>query len=100
MRDPVAYTDLLCELHPVGDPRLCAERLAATAERTGITRFALLAEGSGDQAATEANVRRLAAEVLPLLPPPPGATAEGAAPASGPAVLAGPVSSPAAPATG
>ncbi|MER5709460.1 LLM class flavin-dependent oxidoreductase [Streptomyces sp. NPDC002122] len=67
MRDPVAYTELLCRLHPVGTPRLAADRLAATAERTGITRFALLAEGSGDLAATEENVRRLGAEVLPLL---------------------------------
>jgi alkanesulfonate monooxygenase SsuD/methylene tetrahydromethanopterin reductase-like flavin-dependent oxidoreductase (luciferase family) len=67
MRDPVAYTELLCELHPVGPPRLAADRVAATAERTGITRFALLAEGSGDLAATEENVRRLGTEVLPLL---------------------------------
>ncbi|WP_455354162.1 LLM class flavin-dependent oxidoreductase [Streptomyces sp. SYSU K217416] len=67
MRDPVAYTELLCGLHPVGTPRLATDRLAATAERTGITRFALLVEGSGDLAATEENVRRLGAEVLPLL---------------------------------
>ncbi|MEW2418821.1 LLM class flavin-dependent oxidoreductase [Streptomyces sp. NPDC046866] len=67
MRDPHAYTELLCALHPVGTPRLAADRLAATAERTGITRFALLAEGSGDLAATEENVRRLGAEVLPRL---------------------------------
>ncbi|MFF1340131.1 LLM class flavin-dependent oxidoreductase [Streptomyces sp. NPDC058290] len=67
MRDPVAYTELLCDLHPVGTPRLAANRLAATAERTGITRFALLMEGSGDLAATEENVRRLGAEVLPRL---------------------------------
>jgi alkanesulfonate monooxygenase SsuD/methylene tetrahydromethanopterin reductase-like flavin-dependent oxidoreductase (luciferase family) len=67
MRDPVAYTELLCEMHPVGPPRLAADRIAATAERTGITRFALLAEGSGDLAATEENVRRLGTEVLPLL---------------------------------
>lgn len=67
MRDPVAYTELLCGLHPVGPPRLAADRLAATAERTGITRFALLVEGSGDLAATEENVARLGTEVLPLL---------------------------------
>ncbi|WP_055547653.1 LLM class flavin-dependent oxidoreductase [Streptomyces sp. NBRC 110028] len=67
MRDPVGYAELLCELHPVGPPRLCADRLAATAERTGITRFALMVEGSGDLAATEQNVRRLGGEVLPLL---------------------------------
>ncbi|MEU5097687.1 LLM class flavin-dependent oxidoreductase [Streptomyces sp. NPDC020996] len=67
MRDPVAYTELLCGLHPVGTPRLCADRLAATSERTGISRFALLVEGSGDLAATEENVRRLGAEVIPHL---------------------------------
>lgn len=67
MRDPVAYTELLCSLHPVGPPRVAADRLAATAERTGITRFALLAEGSGDLAATEENIRRAGAELLPLL---------------------------------
>jgi alkanesulfonate monooxygenase SsuD/methylene tetrahydromethanopterin reductase-like flavin-dependent oxidoreductase (luciferase family) len=67
MRDPLAYTELLCGLHPVGTPRLCADRLAATSERTGVSRFALLVEGSGDLAATEENVRRLGAEVLPHL---------------------------------
>ncbi|MGW6460496.1 LLM class flavin-dependent oxidoreductase [Streptomyces sp. NPDC055078] len=67
MRDPVAYTELLCGLHPVGPPRLAADRIAATAERTGIRRFALLTEGSGDLATTEENVRRLGEEVLPQL---------------------------------
>ncbi|MEU3344174.1 LLM class flavin-dependent oxidoreductase [Streptomyces sp. NPDC006700] len=67
MRDPLEYTELLCGLHPVGTPRLCADRLAATAERTGISRFALFTEGSGDLAATEDNLRRLGAEVLPEL---------------------------------
>ncbi|MFC8914556.1 LLM class flavin-dependent oxidoreductase [Streptomyces sp. NPDC047821] len=67
MRDPVAYTELLCQLHPVGSPRVAADRLAATSERTGITRFALLVEGSGDVAATEENVRRLGAELVPRL---------------------------------
>ncbi|MBW1601496.1 LLM class flavin-dependent oxidoreductase [Streptomyces sp. JJ66] len=67
MRDPAAYTELLCSLHPVGPPQLCARRLTETAERTGVRRFALLTEGSGDLAATEANVHRLGAEVLPLL---------------------------------
>lgn len=67
MRDPLAYTELLCELHPVGPPQLCADRLTATMERTGIRRFALLVEGSGSLQATELNVRRLGADVLPLL---------------------------------
>ncbi|MEU3552651.1 LLM class flavin-dependent oxidoreductase [Streptomyces fragilis] len=67
MRDPYAYTEMLCGLHPVGTPRWCADRLAATAEVTGIRRFALLTEGSGDLAATEENLRRLGGEVLPHL---------------------------------
>jgi alkanesulfonate monooxygenase SsuD/methylene tetrahydromethanopterin reductase-like flavin-dependent oxidoreductase (luciferase family) len=68
MRDPLGYTELLCRLHPVGTPQLCADRLAATYERTGINRFALLVEGTGDLAATERNVARLGEEVLPMLP--------------------------------
>ncbi|MFB7763102.1 LLM class flavin-dependent oxidoreductase [Streptomyces xiamenensis] len=102
MRDPLAYTELLCELHPVGTPQLCADRLAATAERTGISRFALVVEGSGQTGATEHNVRRLAADVVPLLPTPPGGAAAPGGPASasaGPSVA--PVfSNHAAPATG
>jgi alkanesulfonate monooxygenase SsuD/methylene tetrahydromethanopterin reductase-like flavin-dependent oxidoreductase (luciferase family) len=68
MRDPVAYTRMLCSLHPVGPPDLCVRRLTQTARATGITRFALLAEGSGDLTATVDNVTRLAADVLPALP--------------------------------
>ncbi|MEV4555965.1 LLM class flavin-dependent oxidoreductase [Kitasatospora sp. NPDC049285] len=67
MRDPYAYTELLCDLHAVGTPQQCADRLLATAESTGIRRFALLAEGSGDTAATLHNVARIGAEVLPQL---------------------------------
>ncbi|OEV05702.1 LLM class flavin-dependent oxidoreductase [Streptomyces oceani] len=66
-RDPDDYTRLLCELHPVGPPQLCADRLSETRELTGISRFAMLVEGTGDLAATEANVARLGSEVLPLL---------------------------------
>ncbi|MFJ2864541.1 LLM class flavin-dependent oxidoreductase [Kitasatospora sp. NPDC087314] len=67
MRDPRQYTELLCDLHAVGTPRQCADRLLATAERTGIRRFALLAEGSGDREATLHNIARLGSEVLPQL---------------------------------
>ncbi|MEV0039951.1 LLM class flavin-dependent oxidoreductase [Streptomyces sp. NPDC056909] len=67
MRDPVEYTELLCGLHPVGPPRLAVDRLTATAERTGISRFALLVEGSGDLTATQENIQRLGTEVLPAL---------------------------------
>jgi alkanesulfonate monooxygenase SsuD/methylene tetrahydromethanopterin reductase-like flavin-dependent oxidoreductase (luciferase family) len=68
MRDPEQYTELLCDLHAVGTPKLCADRLLATHERTGIRRFALLVEGSGDRAETVDNIARLGAEVLPQLP--------------------------------
>ncbi len=67
MRDPREYTELLCDLHAVGTPRQCADRLRATAERTGIRRFALLAEGSGDREATLHNIARIGSEVLPQL---------------------------------
>ncbi|MQS14049.1 LLM class flavin-dependent oxidoreductase [Streptomyces kaniharaensis] len=67
MRDPRQYTELLCDLHAVGTPRACADRLLATAERTGIRRFALLAEGSGNREATLHNIARLGSEVLPQL---------------------------------
>ncbi|MFI6443037.1 LLM class flavin-dependent oxidoreductase [Kitasatospora sp. NPDC050543] len=67
MRDPREYTELLCDLHAVGTARQCADRLLATAERTGIRRFALLAEGSGCREATLHNIARLGAEVLPQL---------------------------------
>ncbi|MEU2563395.1 LLM class flavin-dependent oxidoreductase [Streptomyces longispororuber] len=68
MRDPFAYTELLCGIHPVGTPQVCVDRITATAERTGITRFAFLVEGSGDLTTTEENIRRLGTEVLPHLP--------------------------------
>ena len=67
MRDADDYTELLCTLHPVGPPARCAERLARTREVTGITRFALLAEGSGELDRTLDCVTRLGTEVLPLL---------------------------------
>ncbi len=86
MRDAGAYTELLCRIHPVGPPRLCADRLAATAERTGVTRFALLVEGCGDLAGTELNVARLGSEVLPLLTS-SGSASRGAEPSEGPAAL-------------
>jgi alkanesulfonate monooxygenase SsuD/methylene tetrahydromethanopterin reductase-like flavin-dependent oxidoreductase (luciferase family) len=67
MRDPQAYTELLCDISSVGTPQLCADRLLATRERTGIRRFMLLMEGSGDRSMTLRNVARVGEEVLPLL---------------------------------
>lgn len=66
-RDPVEYTRLLCDLHPVGSPAFAARRLGATVAETGIDRLLLMTETTGDTARNVENVRRLGAEVLPGL---------------------------------
>jgi alkanesulfonate monooxygenase SsuD/methylene tetrahydromethanopterin reductase-like flavin-dependent oxidoreductase (luciferase family) len=66
-RDPRQYTDLLCELHPVGTPDECVDGLRASGERTGIRHVIMMVEGAGSRAATLANIARLGAEVLPRL---------------------------------
>ena len=66
-RDPHAYTDLLCRLHPVGDPEHCVRTLAATAERTGIEHLILMMETTGELPRTLETISRLGAEVLPRL---------------------------------
>lgn len=43
--DPRACVEHLLQIHPVGTPERCAERLAASAERTGVRRFLLMVEG-------------------------------------------------------
>lgn len=66
-RDPVAYTDFLCELHALGTPAECAQRIRDSAARTGIRHVILMVEARGDHAATMENITRLGTEVLPLL---------------------------------
>lgn len=66
-RDPDAYTELLCSLHPVGSPRQCVERLRVSAERTGIEHVIMMVEGGGTRERTLANIARLGSEVLPHL---------------------------------
>jgi alkanesulfonate monooxygenase SsuD/methylene tetrahydromethanopterin reductase-like flavin-dependent oxidoreductase (luciferase family) len=66
-RDPHAYTELLCSLHPVGSPEECLERLLASARHTGIEHTIMMVEGAGDRERTLANITRLGTEVLPLL---------------------------------
>lgn len=66
-RDPHAYTDLLCALHPVGSPDDCVDRIRAGADRTGIGHVILMVEGSGDHDTTLATITRLGEEVLPRL---------------------------------
>ncbi|GAA2898733.1 LLM class flavin-dependent oxidoreductase [Pseudonocardia halophobica] len=70
-RDADEYTDLLCRLHPVGDPALCRARLDRTLRHTGARALALMVETTGDTARTCDNVARLGAEVLPALTLPP-----------------------------
>ncbi|MDQ3154065.1 MAG: LLM class flavin-dependent oxidoreductase [Actinomycetota bacterium] len=66
-RDPAAYTELLCRLHPVGSPEHCTAVLAATAERTGVDHVVLLVETTGELPRTLETIARLGAEVLPRL---------------------------------
>jgi alkanesulfonate monooxygenase SsuD/methylene tetrahydromethanopterin reductase-like flavin-dependent oxidoreductase (luciferase family) len=51
---------------PVGDPDLCARRLADAIDGTGVGHILLMA-GAGDPAATVENITRLGTEVLPAL---------------------------------
>ncbi|TCK22954.1 LLM class flavin-dependent oxidoreductase [Pseudonocardia endophytica] len=73
-RDAHEYTDLLCDLHPVGDANHAVARLVASAEATGVDHVVLLTDCTGDPARTRENVARLGADVLPRLP---GRTAAG-----------------------
>jgi alkanesulfonate monooxygenase SsuD/methylene tetrahydromethanopterin reductase-like flavin-dependent oxidoreductase (luciferase family) len=66
-RDPRAYAELLCSIHPVGTADDCVESMTATVERTGIRHLLCLAEGGGDPAVTLENIARLGAEALPAL---------------------------------
>jgi alkanesulfonate monooxygenase SsuD/methylene tetrahydromethanopterin reductase-like flavin-dependent oxidoreductase (luciferase family) len=66
-RDPVAYAEMLCRIHPVGSPRHCIDRLHAHAERTGIRHLLMMVEGTGDRDRTLDNIARLGHEVLPHL---------------------------------
>ena len=80
-RDPGAYAEWLCRVHPVGTAADCAESMAATARRTGIGHLICMVEGSGDPAAVQENIARLGAEVLPFLP---GRAGTPLAPGAGP----------------
>lgn len=66
-RDPHDYVGMLCDIHPVGSPATCVERLQASAAATGLRDVIMLVEGVGDHARTIENVARLGAEVLPDL---------------------------------
>ncbi|MGH3975996.1 MAG: hypothetical protein ACRDS9_22095, partial [Pseudonocardiaceae bacterium] len=66
-RDPHAYTELLCRLHPIGSPDDCVATLTRTVARTGVRYHLLLVETTGDGARTQENIARLGTEVLPRL---------------------------------
>jgi alkanesulfonate monooxygenase SsuD/methylene tetrahydromethanopterin reductase-like flavin-dependent oxidoreductase (luciferase family) len=79
-RDPDAYAELLCRIHPVGTAGDCARIMTATMRRTGIKHLICMVEGAGDPAAVQENIARLGAEVLPL---PPGRLSSPPAPGAG-----------------
>jgi hypothetical protein len=66
-RDPEAYAELLCRIHPVGTAEHCVRCMATTVERTGIRHLILMVEGGGTPQRTRENIARLGAEVLPRL---------------------------------
>ncbi len=76
-RDPGEYTELLCDLHPVGDPGHAVARLTETVETTGVGHVVLLVDCTGDPVRTRENIARLGAEVLPYLPGRAASTAPG-----------------------
>lgn len=67
VRDPYAYTEKLCRMHPVGSPEHCIASLVRTVERTGIRHVILLVEAAGSAARTLENIARLGEEVLPMV---------------------------------
>lgn len=66
-RDPDAYVELLCRIHPIGTPGDCVQTMATTVEDTGIRHLILMVEGAGHTDRTQENIARLGAEVLPPL---------------------------------
>jgi alkanesulfonate monooxygenase SsuD/methylene tetrahydromethanopterin reductase-like flavin-dependent oxidoreductase (luciferase family) len=66
-REPHAYLRHLLDIHPVGPPALCVQRLADTIAATGVRRLLLMVEGAGHRGLTLANIARLGADVLPQL---------------------------------
>jgi alkanesulfonate monooxygenase SsuD/methylene tetrahydromethanopterin reductase-like flavin-dependent oxidoreductase (luciferase family) len=68
-RDVDAYVEHLLQIHPIGPPEQCVDRLRASAEGTGIHRVLLMVEGTGNPQRTRETVLRLGAEVAPCLVP-------------------------------
>jgi hypothetical protein len=70
--DRRGYLERLLEIHPIGGPQLCRDRLAATAARTGVRHLLLMVEAAGERGRTLENIARFGAEVLPALSSAPG----------------------------
>jgi alkanesulfonate monooxygenase SsuD/methylene tetrahydromethanopterin reductase-like flavin-dependent oxidoreductase (luciferase family) len=72
-RDPHRYVEHLLDIHPMGRPELCRDRLAYTVTTTGVRHLLLMVEATGDRRKTLDNITRLAAEVIdpPPAPTPP-----------------------------
>jgi hypothetical protein len=66
-RDPHAYLEHLLDIHPVGPPERCIQRLTRTLATTGARRLLRMVEGAGDPDRTRATIARLGAEVIPQL---------------------------------
>jgi alkanesulfonate monooxygenase SsuD/methylene tetrahydromethanopterin reductase-like flavin-dependent oxidoreductase (luciferase family) len=69
-RDPATYVEHLLDIHPVGPPELCVQRLTdsiGATGATGIRRLLLMVEGGGDPRRTLDTIARLGAQVLPHL---------------------------------
>jgi alkanesulfonate monooxygenase SsuD/methylene tetrahydromethanopterin reductase-like flavin-dependent oxidoreductase (luciferase family) len=66
-RDPHAYLEHLLDIHPVGPPDLCVQRLSEALATTRARRLLLMVEGAGDPQLTLATIARLGTEVLPQL---------------------------------
>lgn len=62
-RDHHRYVRRLLDLHPVGGPAYCRERLAQAAA-IGVRHLLLMVEGGGDRSQTLDNIDRLATDVL------------------------------------
>jgi alkanesulfonate monooxygenase SsuD/methylene tetrahydromethanopterin reductase-like flavin-dependent oxidoreductase (luciferase family) len=71
-RDISAYVEHLLDIHPIGTPDDCVDRLQASAERTGIRHVLLMVEGTGHTQRTRETVLRLGTEVAPRLSPAAG----------------------------
>ncbi len=66
-KDPVAYTDRLCEMHPIGGPEYCVDKLGTSIRRTGVSHVIMMVEAAGTPEATLENIARIGAEVLPAV---------------------------------